>query len=57
MRKIKFQQITQYVFKIINLKKYSYTRFKKPSNLREIYNLMDDVFNTAHDICNVQKYE
>ena len=57
MRKIKFLQITQYVFKIINLKKYSYTRLKKPSNLREIYNLMDDVFNTAHDICNVQKYE
>ncbi len=57
MRKIKFMQITKYVFKIINLKKYSYTRLKKPSNLREINNLMDDVFNTAHDICNVQKYE
>ena len=57
IRKINFRQITQYVFKIINLKKYSYTRLKKPSNLREINNLMDDVFNTAHDICNVQKYE
>ena len=56
-KKIKFKDISKYIFKIINLKKYSYTRFKKPRNIGEIYNLMDDVFVTARDICNIQKNE
>ncbi len=51
-KKIKFNDISKYLYKIINLKKYRYTKSKKPKNIREINDLMFDVFKSARDICN-----
>ena len=55
--KIKYNDINKFLTKILKMKKYSYTKLKKPNNSMEIKNLMTDVIKTTRGICIGSKYD